>query len=183
MKTSQKIIEEFVDMGARFALSLIDGTHYEGYIEKIHTDSIKFVLGGPLVPEEPIDIPYESLDFNSFSFFDPSANKYKDAKWSEDEDRWIISDYKLPDPQIYSGLIIKAARREAIFQFVKEFAIILPVGIFLGILTGKLVQRFHVIDESIIDIIIVIVSILFILVLGYLGFKYFKAVGEDDVWD
>ncbi len=94
MKEKSKLIEEFSAMGDRFALSLIDGSYYEGYILEIEEESFEFGLGGPIAPEEPIHIKYDDLDFSTLSFFDSKEDCYKDSVWDHTKNVWCVSKSK-----------------------------------------------------------------------------------------
>ncbi|MDH5178649.1 MAG: hypothetical protein OEZ39_19900 [Gammaproteobacteria bacterium] len=73
MKKKSELIEDFCEMGDRVALYLLDGTYYEGYILDIEEDYFSFGLGGPMAPDEPIQIKYDDLDFGKTGIFDPDA--------------------------------------------------------------------------------------------------------------
>ena len=94
MKTSSELIEDLAEMGTRFALCLRDGTYYEGYILDVGPENFEFEVGGPMAPEAPLVIEYDVLDFESLSYFDKDERCYKDAVWSNSENRWIISKSK-----------------------------------------------------------------------------------------
>ena len=94
MKNKSNLIEEISAMGDRFALSLLDGTSYEGFILEIKEEYFEFGLGGPMAPDEPIHVKYDELDFSTLSFLDPKEGCYKDAVWDSDKNEWSVSKSK-----------------------------------------------------------------------------------------
>ncbi len=91
MKNNSELIQEFADMGSRYAFSLKDGTYYEGYILDINESNFEFGIGGPMAPSDSIHIEYEHLDYGSLSFFDKKDKCYKNAVWSQVENQWLVS--------------------------------------------------------------------------------------------
>lgn len=55
LRSSKEILEEFYELGEdRVAISLNDGSYYEGYMFEILEKTFTFLIGGPLAPDEPI---------------------------------------------------------------------------------------------------------------------------------
>lgn len=93
MRTHKQILEEFYDFSdSRVTFSLDDGSYYEGYMFELHEDVFTFFIGGPLSPDEPIEIRFSSVDLNSLCYFDELEYKYKSAIWKDNEGKWKISD-------------------------------------------------------------------------------------------
>ncbi len=90
-KTRAQLIEEFADMGSRLAFSLQDGGHREGYIIDIDLEEFSFGAGGPLAPEQLETLAAGLLDFSTLSFFDADEHCWKDARWSDESQRWVFT--------------------------------------------------------------------------------------------
>jgi hypothetical protein len=69
MKTSKDILEDFYEFcEGRVTFSLKDDTYYEGYMFEIFTETFTFFIGGPLAPDEPMEIKINDVDLNSLVF-------------------------------------------------------------------------------------------------------------------
>ena len=80
MKSPKNILEEFYELAeGRVAFDLKDRTHYEGYLNFIYDDTFTFFIGGPLAPEEPIEIKISDVDLNSMRYWSKSECKWKTA--------------------------------------------------------------------------------------------------------
>ena len=90
MKALNLIIEEFRNLGGRVAFDLKNGEHHEGYILEIETDYLMFGEGGPLAPEEEIEIQLIALDLKTLAYFDERQRCYMDANWHEERNCWQI---------------------------------------------------------------------------------------------
>jgi hypothetical protein len=90
MKKLNVIVEEFCDLGTRVAFDLQNGEHYEGYICEIETDYLMFRSGGPLAPDEDIEIRLLDIDLNTLAYFDEQRRCYMDANWDNSRDCWLI---------------------------------------------------------------------------------------------
>ncbi|MDP4089046.1 MAG: hypothetical protein Q8930_07220 [Bacillota bacterium] len=92
MKTLEKIFESFFDLAdGKVAFYLKDGTYYEGQVSERSSDSFNFLTGGPLLPREPVNIKFDSVDLKRLSFFDNAEKNWKDARWEPDTDKWEIT--------------------------------------------------------------------------------------------
>jgi hypothetical protein len=90
MKELNLIIVEFRDLGTRVAFDLHNGNHHEGYICEIETDYLLFEEGGPLAPNEDIEIQLVDIDLNTLAYFDEQCHCYMDAHWDRERDCWTI---------------------------------------------------------------------------------------------
>ena len=78
MRMNKEIVEDFYDMAeGRVAISLVDGSYYEGYMFEILDNKFSFFLSGPLAPEEPIEIKFDDVDLNKLYYLDESEHKWK----------------------------------------------------------------------------------------------------------
>jgi len=75
VKTQKGISENsYESCDGRVAFSINDGTHYEGYMFEILNDNFTFLLGGPLAPDEPVEIKISDVDLNSLCYYDDSEH-------------------------------------------------------------------------------------------------------------
>ena len=90
MKSLKELIEEFADMGPRSALKRKDGFCFEGSILATYESHFEFGVGGPMAPEEPVLIQYETVDFDSLGYWDKIQGCYMDASWDIENQKWSI---------------------------------------------------------------------------------------------
>ena len=96
MPTTKQLLEEFWDMGDRYALDLKDGSHLEGYILEITDEYVLFGLGGPWAPDEPIRVSLEEVNLGTLSYWDEKHHCYMDARWDEGSAAWSHTPYISP---------------------------------------------------------------------------------------
>ncbi|MCX7709436.1 MAG: hypothetical protein N2484_06250 [Clostridia bacterium] len=93
MRSPKDIFEEFNELAeGRVAFALNDSTYYEGYLYFIYDNTFTFFIGGPLAPDEPIEIKISDVDLNSMCYWSDSERKWKTAKWKHDAGKWEIKD-------------------------------------------------------------------------------------------
>lgn len=98
MNNQKEIIEKFYDLcDGRVTISLRDGTYYEGYMFEIFDDKVTFFIGGPLAPDEPIEIPINDIDLDSLCFYSDRECKWKSAIWKDETNDWEIKDFILKE--------------------------------------------------------------------------------------
>jgi hypothetical protein len=90
MKELNVILAEFRDFGTRVAFDLKNGAHYEGYLFEIEPQYLIFGAGGPLAPDEDIEIRLVDIDLTTLAYFDDRSRCYMDADWSQAFDCWLI---------------------------------------------------------------------------------------------
>ena len=92
MKTRKCIFEEFFEMGDRYSFDLRDGTHYEGYPLEVFEDYFTFLSGGPSASDDPIEVEFESVDFDKLFYVSFSGNGWKKAGLNSNNNKWEITD-------------------------------------------------------------------------------------------
>jgi hypothetical protein len=95
MKDAKTILEEFYDIAeSRCAFSLKSGVYYEGYIIEIDNGHLRFEEGGPMVTVQPLLIPVQEVDLLSLAYWNKNCNHYMDAKWDNEQDKWVFQPSK-----------------------------------------------------------------------------------------
>jgi hypothetical protein len=91
VKDAKTVLEEFCDIAeSRCAFSLKSGVYYEGYIIEIDNRHLRFGEGGPMAAVEPLLIPVQDVDLLSLAYWDENCERYMDAKWNDEQDKWIF---------------------------------------------------------------------------------------------
>lgn len=91
MKSFKDIFEEFIDLGDRYSIDLIDGLHIEGYPEEIRKRSFSYYSGGTMASDKPFEFKFEDVDMNKLYFFKFSEPGWKKASWDNESNVWIIT--------------------------------------------------------------------------------------------
>ncbi len=101
MRNLKDIFENYCDEVCKdedvMALSLKDGTYYQGYPFVFDaTNNLTFIFYGPLAPleapEDPIAIKFEDIDLASLCHYSVSDQQWKSDRWDEEKAAWITTD-------------------------------------------------------------------------------------------
>ncbi|GGJ25911.1 hypothetical protein [Deinococcus roseus] len=68
--------ETFAQKGERHTLDLKTGEHIEGYILEVFEDHLLFGLGGPMAPDQPLQVFLDQVDVQTLWCWDAAAGKY-----------------------------------------------------------------------------------------------------------
>jgi hypothetical protein len=98
VKDTNTILEEFYEIAkSRCAFSLKGGAYYEGYIIEIDNGYLCFGGGGPMAAAEYLLIPVQKVDLLSLAYWDENYGCYMDARWDDDQNKWVFKPLKQPD--------------------------------------------------------------------------------------